>query len=468
MAETNPPDAVIHASGQATPIAKNDMSLPSRSDIATRCLSRLRKEDYCVIRGLRNSGRCEDVDLYLNPATATNALDEIFRAITHNSGVVISELSDVSVLQFGVLFPDVALGIRFDTFQYFGTNGIEILPANFVLPRCVEVDGVVRMGDSDEAILAFLKEVVGAGRTRATYLKKAVVAFSHGNRDYEPVLRAAFGEGCYTRTVRPLLLGEEMDLRVASRAMRRSARRNWRLMHRNSAALHKVMRLMFPPGAIIAFELGESDERKEIIADCQARLAGASHLPVDMVPCWPGVAPDAGGTPWTSKKPHSAYSCDSAPAMAKTEVGARLHPPPLVGYLRSLIGVRARTMKEMHLFFVREARLRNDNLGLVFASNWRSWLLAVQRLLLPHPRVVVSISSPGAQGGEDDMRHEIDVSVRDGQEATELKADTERRGQDVQRERHVRAALRQVAEQMRGHRNTKHKVLKALWRWGLK
>ncbi|MBA3017834.1 MAG: hypothetical protein KJ550_12590 [Proteobacteria bacterium] len=123
-------------------------------------------------------------------------------------------------------------GVRIDSFTYVGTNGVEFLSAKSVISRCVKHNNIINVADfADDAIIAFLKEVIGAGRVRRDYDKKAISVFLLHGRRYERNLIYYFGAKTYTKWLIPSLSGKYMPLKKLQMALKVGWLKNMLLKH---------------------------------------------------------------------------------------------------------------------------------------------------------------------------------------------------------------------------------------------
>jgi len=199
----------------------------SETAFLTKLFQRLNENNihYCVLRNYESlpySLNGSDIDILFSRQHFSNAHGIISRTAKEFGGKCILKLGAhrVRSAAFCGHFKTGWWGVRFDTFTYVGTNGCDILFASDVLRQALNYNCLRVANSRDDAIVAYIKEIIGAGRTRKDYGPNAVLAFSAKKKVYEYPLKYFFGDNTLRKWLLPLLEGQKINLRNARTALR--------------------------------------------------------------------------------------------------------------------------------------------------------------------------------------------------------------------------------------------------------
>ena len=255
--------------------------------------------DYCVLRNhstLPTSHGGSDIDILFSPVFFQKANRIILNTASDYGGRCISEIRAHRVISrsFCGRYNDRWWGVRFDTFAYVGTNGCDILPVSHVLGRTILYRGIRVANPADAAIIAFIKEIIGAGRTRKDYRQLAVNAFADEKRLFTAALQSYFGPNAFKRILLPLLQNKELNLRAASSTLKSEYLRT-KLASTVTVRLidhwHRFRRVFNRPGAFVAVLGADGSGKSTIIEALQPPLENALHSPVNYRHMRPNLLP---------------------------------------------------------------------------------------------------------------------------------------------------------------------------------
>jgi len=257
------------------------------------------KIDYCMLRNhsmLPTSHGGSDIDILFSPSCFQKANSIIFYTARDYGGYCISEIWAHRVISrsFCGRYNNKWWGVRFDTFAYVGTNGCDILPVPHVLGRTIFYHGIRAASPADAAIIAFIKEIIGAGQTRKNYRQLAINAFSNEKRLFTAALQSYFGPKVFERILLPLLRNKELNLRAASSALKSGYLRT---KPANTVTIclidrwHRFRRVFNRPGAFVAVLGTDGSGKSTIIEAIQPPLENAFHSPVHYRHMRPNLLP---------------------------------------------------------------------------------------------------------------------------------------------------------------------------------
>lgn len=244
---------------------------------------------YCVLRNyasLPYELKGSDIDILVMEREFEKACKLLHSVAAHFGGRCVSTLTGFRTRTSGFCGRHEGKwwGVRFDTFPFVGTNGCDILSADLVLQRCFLHNGVRVANPNDASVVAFLKEVLGAGHDRKGYSKDAARAYHEEHYLYSSALRRFFGERTFKRHLNSLVEGKRNDLARQKRILRRSSR--WlffrhhplqsvaRYLSRWLGRFHRIWR---PPGFSIAVLGTDGSGKSTIIEGIRPPLERALH-----------------------------------------------------------------------------------------------------------------------------------------------------------------------------------------------
>ncbi|OPL16296.1 MAG: hypothetical protein AVO38_08065 [delta proteobacterium ML8_D] len=245
--------------------------------------------DYCVLRNYKSlpfSTGGSDLDILVAGHHFNKTVDLIKTLTRQYGGKIICETKADKVVNLSVcgFYDNTWWGIKFDLFSYVGTNGCYILLADELLARCFEYNGVMVANDRDGAVIAFLKELIGAGRTRKNYRTQALQAFSQERGRYLKSLSHYWGDEVYKTLLEPLLSGDLVDFKMAGKRLKREWLNN--MFHRQPLQVarnrvvdfsFRVKRVFFPAGFSVAFIGTDGSGKSTIIEGIRPPLEAALH-----------------------------------------------------------------------------------------------------------------------------------------------------------------------------------------------
>jgi len=187
------------------------------------------KVRYSVLRNYRNlpydlDG--SDIDMLVAEEQFDEACELLYSVAVQFGGRCISTLTVFRTRASGFCgkYQGKWWGVRFDTFPFVGTNDCDILSADLVLQRSFSHNGVRVANPNDTAVLAFVKDVLGAGRDRKGYAKDASRAYAEERHLYSSEFKRFFANRTFKRHLNPLLEGKRKNLSHEKKVLRR----NWR------------------------------------------------------------------------------------------------------------------------------------------------------------------------------------------------------------------------------------------------
>ncbi len=257
------------------------------------------KIDYCVLRNhstLPTSHGGSDIDILFSPACFQKANKIIFHTTRDYGARCISEIRAHKVISrsFCGRYNNKWWGVRFDTFAYAGTNGCDILPVSHVLGRTILYRGIRVANPADAAVIALIKEIIGAARTRKDYRQLAVTAFAAEKRLFTVALQSYLGPKVFKRILLPLLQNQKFNLRAASSALKSGYLRTKpvsTLTVRFIDHWHRFRRVFNRPGSFAAVLGADGSGKSTIIEAFQPPLENALHRPVDYRHMRPNLMP---------------------------------------------------------------------------------------------------------------------------------------------------------------------------------
>ncbi len=244
---------------------------------------------YCVLRNYEKlpSGLGEsDLDILFHPDDFENAKQTILVSARKKGGKCIAMACAFQVTSIALCgrTNDTWWGAKLDMFSYVGTNGCDIMPALEVLARACKYNGIKVAHEGDDAIIAAIKEIIGAGIICEKYHKRAIQAFKLHRDLYEKTLKSYFGNTSFEKILLPFLQGNEIDLQKA----RKILRRKWFLnmvskdpikiiKSRFVNFLLRTKRVIFPPGFCVAVIGTDGSGKSTIINRICFPLGSALH-----------------------------------------------------------------------------------------------------------------------------------------------------------------------------------------------
>lgn len=258
---------------------------------------------YCVLRNYSSlplSTGGSDIDILIEGERFSETIKLIEKIALSYGGRKISILKADRVASLSIcgIYNSEWWGVKFDTFSYVGTNGCDILPFSDVLERREEYNGVMVVDDQDGAIISYLKEVIGSGRSRKNYASEAMKAFSRNRLMYEKALKIFWGNNAYASIVEPLLAGKAIDLKSS----RKRLKMYWFMNMLNQKPLkilksrsidfyYKILRIFYPLGYSVAFIGTDGSGKSTIIESIRPALESALHSKIKYEHMRPNILP---------------------------------------------------------------------------------------------------------------------------------------------------------------------------------
>ena len=258
---------------------------------------------YCVLRNYESlpySLNGSDIDSLFSIQHFSNAHGIISRTAKEFGGKCILKLDAhrVKSAAFCGYFKTGWWGVRFDTFTYVGTNGCDILFASDVLRQALNHNCLRVANSRDDAIVAYIKEIIGSGRTRKDYGPNAVLAFSANKKVYGYPLKYFFGDNIFRKWLLPLLEGEKLNLRKAKSALRMGWLINMMFKHpirtiesRIIDVTYRIYRIFKPLGFSCVVIGTDGSGKSTIIEGIRPPLESALHAKLNYEHMRPNLLP---------------------------------------------------------------------------------------------------------------------------------------------------------------------------------
>ena len=267
-------------------------SIHSEQEFLIKLFSTLENRNiiYCVLRNYESlpfSTNGSDIDILIDKQDFANTLEIIENVARSFNGRIIAELKANCVRSLSICgyYKKKWWGIKFDVFSsYVGTNGIDILSAATVLERKHYHNNVWVADDGDAAIIAFLKEIIGAGGTRKNYTNQAYNAFSLHRERYISSFKHYFGGKATTTLIEPLLSGKNQNFSRAQKSLKKAwlfnmvGKKTFMVVQRRfQDFILKIKRLISPLGFSVAFIGTDGSGKSTIIEGIRPPLEAALH-----------------------------------------------------------------------------------------------------------------------------------------------------------------------------------------------